>query len=148
MEALERWVESNYVVLDVGTGSGILALASRLLGARRVIACDIDPVAIHVANSNIERNNERDVLSFCGSVDCVSPETADLLLANLTAEVIIELFPEFGRIVKPCGLAIFSGILNEQREEIVAACDRFQFRIHEEITRGEWLVLIAEKHGA
>src|SRR5215471_5733540 len=72
MEALERWVEANHVVLDVGTGSGILALASRLLGARRVIACDIDPVAIHVTNSNIERNNERDVLSFCGSVDCVS----------------------------------------------------------------------------
>ena len=71
----------------------------------------------------------------------------DVLLANLTAEVIIALFPEFNRIVKHCGLAIFSGILNEQREEIVNVCAKSRFRIHEEITRGEWLVVIAEKYG-
>src|SRR5205085_2691139 len=121
IEALERWVEPDHVVLDVGTGSGILALASRLLGAKRVIACDIDPVAAHVATTNIRRNDQQDIFSFCGSVDSVRNRSVDLLLANLTSEVIIELFSEFARIMKPQGLAIFSGILNEQREDIIVA---------------------------
>lgn len=144
MEALERWVERHHVVLDVGTGSGILAVASRLLGAHRVFACDIDPVAVHVATQNFSRNNERDILSFCGSVESVSTGSVEVLLANLTADVIQELFPEFSRIVKKSGLAVFSGILAEQREDIVNTCERFHFKIHEEITRGEWLVLVAE----
>jgi ribosomal protein L11 methyltransferase len=147
MEALQRWVEQQQIVLDVGTGSGILAIASRLLGARRVFACDIDPVAMHVAGQNFARNKESDIISFCGSVESVSTESVELLLANLTADVITELFPEFRRITKHTGLAIFSGILNEQREEIINTCEKFHFRIHEEITRGEWLVLVAEKHG-
>jgi ribosomal protein L11 methyltransferase len=142
---LERWVESHHVVLDVGTGSGILALASRLLGAKTVIACDIDPDAVRVATSNIDRNNQANILSFCGSVDSVCNGSIDLLLANLTADVIIELFPEFNRVVGKRGLAIFSGILNEHREEIVDACRKFHFKIHEEITRGEWLVVVTEK---
>ena len=145
MEALERWVEPRHVVLDVGAGSAILAIASRLLGAKQVIACDIDPVAVQVAISNIQRNGERgDILPFCGSVDAIAGVSVDLLLANLTADVIIELFPEFQRVLKPRGLAIFSGILNEQREDIANACDKFGFRIHEDSIRGEWLVVIAE----
>jgi ribosomal protein L11 methyltransferase len=148
MEALERWVERRHVVLDVGTGSGILALASRLLGAGKVIGCDIDPVAVHVAISNFERNKERDILPFCGSVDSVRDDSVDVLLANLTAEVIMQLIPEFRRIVRTHGLAIFSGILCEQREEIVDACNKAHLRIHEETTRGEWLVIVTEKHGA
>jgi ribosomal protein L11 methyltransferase len=147
MEALERWVERHQIILDVGTGSGILALACRLLGASRVIACDIDPVAVQVAALNIERNEQRDIFSFCGSVDSIAKQSVDLLLANLTAEVITELFLEFGRIIKHRGLAIFSGILNEQREEIIDTCKKFHFTIHEEITRGEWLVIVTEKHG-
>jgi ribosomal protein L11 methyltransferase len=147
MEALQRWVERQHIVLDVGTGSGILAIASRLLGAHRVYACDIDPVAVHVAGQNFARNKESDIISFCGSVESVSTGSVELLLANLTAEVIMALFPEFRRIMKDSALAVFSGILNEQREEIIDTCEEFHFRIHEEITRGEWLVLVAEKHG-
>ena len=67
MQALERWVEPRHNVLDVGTGSGILAIASRLLGAKPVFACDIDAVAAHIARANIERNSENDVYTFCGS---------------------------------------------------------------------------------
>src|SRR5438552_5897074 len=71
MEALVRWVEPDHTVLDVGTGSGILAIASRLLGAARVFACDIDPVAAQVARANIARNAGSDVSTFCGSLDAV-----------------------------------------------------------------------------
>ncbi len=148
MEALERWVEPFHVVLDVGTGSGILALASRLLGAREVIACDIDPVAVQVATANIRRNDEHELWTFCGSVDSVAGGCIHLLLGNLTADVIRSLFAEFDRILVSNGLAIFSGILTDQREDVIDVCRRFNYAIHEEIVRGEWLVLVTEKHGA
>ncbi|HYR91660.1 MAG TPA: 50S ribosomal protein L11 methyltransferase [Terriglobia bacterium] len=148
VEALERWIEPDQVVLDVGTGSGILAIVSRLLGAREVIACDIDPVAVQVAHANIERNAEAEVWTFSGSVDAVKSGSVRLVLGNLTADLIIGLFEEFDRVLEPHGIAIFSGILQEQREEICEVIERFGFTIHEELTRGEWLALIAEKHVA
>src|SRR5262245_46012232 len=114
MEALVRWVEPNHTVLDLGTGSGILAIASRLLGAENVIACDIDPTAVHVARANIERNAEDNVYVFCGSLDAVKTSSIRLLLGNLTADVIIGLFPEIRRVLQFHGMAILSGILQEQ----------------------------------
>jgi len=147
MEALERWVEPSHTVLDVGTGSGILAIASRLLGAKRVFACDIDAVAAHIARANIERNAESDVHTFCGSLDAVKSNCIDLLLGNLTADVIRNLFPELDRVLRLHGIAILSGILREQDEDIREIIERHHFNVFEEITQGEWLVLIVEKHG-
>ena len=143
--ALERWVEPHHVVFDVGTGSGILAIASRMLGARRVFACDIDPVAVQVANANMERNAERDIWTFCGSVDSVRTEAVDLLLCNLTQDLIVELFPELDRVLKPRGLAVFSGILIQQREEVFEALSRFGYVVHEEMMRAEWITIVAQK---
>lgn len=148
VEALERWVEPSHTVLDLGTGSGILAIASRLLGARRVFACDIDPVAVAVARANIERNAENEIWTFCGSAESVHKDSVRLVLCNLTADLIINILPEIERILVPHGIAIFSGILNEQHEEIRQAMVRFNFAIHEEIARGEWLALVTEKHVA
>jgi ribosomal protein L11 methyltransferase len=146
MEALGRWVEPDHPVLDVGTGSGILAIASRLLGAQKVFACDIDPVAALVAQANIERNAESDVSIFCGSLDAVRSSSIRLLLANLTADVISGLFEEFHRVLERHGIAILSGILMAQGEEMREFITSRGFSIFEEITQGEWLVLIVEKH--
>jgi ribosomal protein L11 methyltransferase len=147
MEALERWVEPHQHILDLGTGSGILAIASRLLGAHEVFACDIDPVAVQVAEANIRRNSEREIWTFCGSIDAVRPESIDLILCNLTADVIIQLFPEIDRVLRRSGRAIFSGILNEQNEDVRAQINGFHYSLHEEMRRGEWLALVAEKNG-
>ena len=146
VEALERWIEPYHVVLDIGTGSGILAIAARLLGAREVFACDIDSVAAQVARANIERNSEEDVWTFCGSVDAVMSGSVRVVTCNLTAELIMSLFSEIDRVLQPCGIVIFSGILREKHEEMRDIISRFRFTIHEELTRGEWLALIAEKH--
>ncbi len=148
IEALERWVEPSHVVLDIGTGSGILAIASRLLGAKEVIACDIDPVAASVARANIERNAEDDVWTFCGSVDAMNNGSVRVVLCNTTADLITSLFGEIDRVLEPNGIAIFSGILREQTEEVYAVISQFKFAIHEELIRGEWTALVAEKHVA
>jgi ribosomal protein L11 methyltransferase len=146
IEALERWLEPEQVVLDVGTGSGILAIASRLLGAKKVFACDIDPTAVQVARANIQRNSGHDVWTFCGSLDAVTSETVHLLMGNLTADLIATLFPEFHRVLRPHGVAIFSGILHDQIEDLADGLARFHFTVYEQLTRGEWLALVCEKH--
>jgi ribosomal protein L11 methyltransferase len=69
-----------------------------------------------------------------------------LVLCNLTADLIIEVLPEIDRILMPHGIAIFSGILSEQREDICAALADAGLIIHEQLARGEWLALVAEKH--
>lgn len=147
MEALARWIEPDHPVLDVGTGSGILAIAARLLGAKRIFACDNDPVATEVARANIVRNAEDGIFTFCGSLDAVSSAWARLILANLTADLITDLLPEFNRVLAPQGMAILSGILLEQAEDLRAQMAHYGFSIHEQITRGEWLAVVIEKHG-
>jgi len=147
MEALERWIEPYQIVLDVGAGSGILAIASRLLGAQRVFACDIDCVAAQIARANIERNAGNEVYTFCGSLDAVKSNSINLILGNLTADVIASIFPEFDRVLRNHGIAILSGILREQDEDLREVVARHQFNVFEEITQGEWLALIVEKHG-
>lgn len=147
MEALARWVEPEHVVLDVGTGSGILAIASRLLGAKLIFACDNDTIATQVARANIERNAQDSVFTFCGSLECVKTASAGLALGNLTADVIVDLLPDFHRVLVTQGMAIFSGILIEQAEEVRTWIVNAGFIIHEEITQGEWLALVVEKHG-
>jgi len=146
IEALERWVEPDQLILDVGTGSGFLAIASRLLGAKKVVACDLDPVAAQVAYANIERNGQNGIWTFCGSLDAVNKDTFQLAMGNLTADLVVDLFPEFDRVLKRHGLAILSGILLDQADEIRGIIARFHFTIYEELTRGEWLALICEKH--
>jgi ribosomal protein L11 methyltransferase len=148
MEALGRWVEPDQTVLDLGTGSGILAISARLLGAKDVFACDIDPVAVQVARANVERNAEQDIFVFCGSLDAVKTDSIRLLLANLTADLITGLLQEFRRVLTRHGIAILSGILREQGEELRKFITSNGFSIFEEITQGEWLVLIVDKHVA
>jgi ribosomal protein L11 methyltransferase len=148
MEALGRWVEPDQTVLDLGTGSGILAISARLLGAKDVFACDIDPVAVQVARANVERNAEQDIFVFCGSLDAVKTDSIRLLLANLTADLITGLLQEFRRVLTHHGIAILSGILREQSEELRKFITSNGFIIFEEITQGEWLVLIVDKHVA
>ncbi|HLH29988.1 MAG TPA: 50S ribosomal protein L11 methyltransferase [Terriglobia bacterium] len=147
MEALSRWLEPSHLVLDLGTGSGILAIAARLLAARAVIACDNDPVAAQVARANIERNASDHVFTFCGSLDAVQSSVVGLVLGNLTTDVISNLLPDFSRVLIPHGRAIVSGILIEQAETLRSQLARLGFRIHEEMTRGEWLAMVIEKHG-
>jgi len=148
IEALERWVEPDQLILDVGTGSGILAIASRLLGAKKVIACDVDPVAVQVARANIERNGEDGIWTFCGSLDAVNKDSVHLAIANLTADLVLDLLPEFDRVLKRHGIAILSGILLDHSDEIRETIGRFHFTIYEELTRGQWLTLTCEKHVA
>jgi ribosomal protein L11 methyltransferase len=116
IEALERHVRPGLTVLDVGTGSGILAQAAELLGADRVIACDNDHAAVEIARGNL-----RTGLVFTGSADALAPRSADLLVANINPEVILARAPDFRRCLRPSGLAILSGFEGDEVEAVRAA---------------------------
>ena len=99
LEALEEFVKPGASVLDVGTGSGILAQAAALLGAGKVYACDTDPVAVQIAGSG-----------FVGSVDAVAPAAVDVVVANINPEVIVRIAPDLVRVLRPGGVLLASGL--------------------------------------
>ena len=113
LEALERWVRPGAAVLDVGTGSGIRSIAARMLGAGRVVACDIDSEAIEVARASVP--------SFVGSVDAVSDRCADVLVVNIGPAAVIEMKPDILRALRPGGVALVSGFEAEDAPAVLAA---------------------------
>jgi ribosomal protein L11 methyltransferase len=110
LEALERHVRPGSRVLDVGTGSGILAKAAELLGAERVWACDIDAIAVEIAGSG-----------FVGSVDAVAAGVADVVTANISPEAIVALAPDLVRVLRPGGVLLASGFELHEVEQVRTA---------------------------
>jgi ribosomal protein L11 methyltransferase len=146
LEAMEVWMEPRKTVLDVGTGSGLLAIAAKLLEARAVHGCDTDPVAIQVARENLERNSAESIGLMCGSIDAVAGDAVGFLLCNLTADVITEILPEIRRVMRPQGIAVLSGILNSQSRDIRQKADQAGLTILQERSRGEWCALVLRKN--
>jgi len=145
LEAMERWIQPENVVLDLGTGSGILAIAATLLGARTVWGCDNDPVAVEVAQENVERNVPGRIHLMCSSIDAVEAQSVDLLLCNVTADVIAAIYGDIHRVLRPQGIAIFSGILNFQVPGVLQVASAHGHVILEQTTRGEWSALVMRK---
>jgi len=147
LEAMEVWMEPRRVVLDVGTGSGVLAIAATHLGARFVHACDVDPVAIEVARENLERNTTQAISLMCGSIDAIANDAIGFLLCNLTADVIVEILPDIHRVLRPQGIVVFSGILNELSYDVRQIAKMQGLSVLQEKNRGEWCALVMRKHG-
>lgn len=133
IEALERHVRPGMTVLDVGTGSGILAQAAELLGAARTIACDNDHVAVEIARGNL-----RGTLVFTGSADAVEARVADLLVANISPEAAVALAPEFARCLRPNGLAVLSGFEENELDIVRAALPG---SVRDARTKGNWALV-------
>ena len=117
LEALERTVRPGMTVLDVGSGSGILSEAARLLGAGAVLACDIDLDALRVAREHVR------VPMFAGSADAVRNKAADLIVANISSAVAEDLLPDFQRIRRPGSAVIVSGFTEDDLPEGYGECD-------------------------
>jgi ribosomal protein L11 methyltransferase len=113
IEALERHVRAGSAVLDVGTGSGILSIAARMLGAGRVIACDNDPEAVAVARWYAP--------AYIGSVDAAGAQCADLLVVNIGPAAAIEMAADIRRCLRPGGIALVSGFEHADAPDVQRA---------------------------
>jgi ribosomal protein L11 methyltransferase len=128
-------------LLDVGTGTGILAIAAvKMAAGSRVVGFDIDPEAVAVANENAEINGvAEDIELEVNHLAAYHGQEFDVVLANLTADVIVPLSAEFPQVVKPGGTLIVSGILGEQGGEVKGALGEEGFEVIEEKPDGEWV---------
>ena len=126
-------------VIDFGCGSGILAIAALLLGAKSALGLDIDPQAIKASGENAERNGVRDRLSLrlTGGEAPDENEKADVLVANILAGPLTELAPDIEKLVKKGGHLALSGILGKQADDVRAVYSKW-FEMDEPLIREDW----------
>jgi ribosomal protein L11 methyltransferase len=142
LEALEEHLKPGAKVLDLGTGSGILAIAAAKLGAGSVLALDNDPLAVRAARTNVRSNGVHDLITVeYGSLD-EATEEFDLVLVNILARVIIELADQ-GLVdrVRPTGLMIAAGIIEEQEAEVTVALREHGLEIVERRQEKDWVLV-------
>lgn len=151
MAAIERTVKKGDSLLDMGTGSGILAIAAALLGAHVRAVVDIDAHCLTCALENAERNGVDIGKTFCG--DALHDEVLaqalgeeyDVIAANIVADIIIGMSPMFWKKLKTGGTLICSGILNERADEVENALLTQGFRIQNRASGGDWSAFTAQK---
>ena len=145
---LEKYTKPGCRMLDVGTGTGILAICASRLGADTCRAYDIDPTAVRVARENIKDSGLDNVT--CDQSDLlkqVSLEDGayDLVCANIVADIIIRMTPDVGRYMKNDAVLLTSGIIAERCDDVVACFEANGFKIVEKLTDNDWCGLAVMK---
>ena len=144
MEQLERYVKPGCRAIDVGCGSGILALAAAKLGARDVLAIDLDELAVKVAAENTVKNGLSDVVRVKhGDLLENSEEQADVIVANIIADVICFLCGPAKKHLLPGGVFICSGIIREREDDVQRALAQAGYTVCNRLAKGEWVCLAA-----
>jgi ribosomal protein L11 methyltransferase len=149
LEALEDAVQPGVKVLDLGTGSGILAIGAAKLGAAHILALDIDPIAVKVTQENIEQNEvAAKITAQQGSLENVitSARRFDLVVVNILARIIIMMCDQhLGDTVRPGGRALFSGIILEQADDVEAALRKTGLEPTARRQEGDWVLIEAKR---
>ncbi len=149
---LEKYINENTELFDIGTGSGILAIISLLLGAKSAFAIDIDKNAVDVAIGNAKMNNVANFDAMFGDIINDEPlrEVAyakkyDIISANIVADVIIMLKEVAFDLVKDDGVFITSGIIKDREEDVINALSEVGFKVVEKEQMDEWLSIVFKK---
>ena len=152
MTSLRKYISTGTAILDAGCGSGILAIAALLYGAKNAFCLDIDPSAVAGTLENAERNHiasdriqavHGNILEDSISIKAACPEPFDVVVANILADVIIPLAGMIRPFLKPDGVFISSGILASRGDDVRKALTDNDFTIIEENTLGEWISFVA-----
>jgi ribosomal protein L11 methyltransferase len=148
--ALEEHLISGMKVLDIGTGSGILAIAAAKLGAGSVLALDIDPIAVKAARANVAANKVKHIVSVkSGSWETLEPydQVFDIVLINILAETIVELLTgSLVHCLKKAGLIIAAGIIESREAMVVGALGAQCVDIIERLHKRDWVALVGKRN--
>ena len=148
IELLERYVTPGCRMLDVGCGSGILAICASKLGAGICRAYDIDPVAVRVANENIEASGQTNI--SCAQSDLLrhvdlSDGQYDVITANIVSDIIIRMAPDVAAYMKDDATLLASGIIIERAEEVVSALEVNGLKVVDRLVDNGWCALVVKK---
>ena len=124
--------------LDVGTGTGILAIAASMLGFRHVLGLDIDPLAIYASQRNIKLNNLENIVIRDGTVTPAFG-TFDFIAANLMSEILIRIAPDLAPCLDNTGIALMSGMLSGQEDDVIEAMGKQGLKLSEKYFDGRWV---------
>jgi len=146
IEMIEKYMKTTDTVVDVGCGSGILAIAAGKLGSKSIIAVDIDENAVNTAKENVALNGLTEVTDVRhGDLISVISEKADLVVANIIADIIVKLSDDIDKILKPDALFISSGLIMNKVDWVIEELALRQFEIIEVMKKGEWAVVVSKK---
>ena len=146
IQALEKRVKPGMHIIDVGTGSGVLTIAAAKYGAEEILALDLDEVAVNSAKINCKLNKVHDKVTIKQNDLLKGVEfEADIIVANILAEVIVRFTDDVERLLKPGGLFISSGIIKQKRAEVEEAIVNSGLVIDEVVTMEDWVSITARK---
>lgn len=149
LEALAAHVQPGMNVLDLGCGSGILAIGAAKLGAKQVLALDIDPIAIEATRENaVENGTAGQIVAQEGSLATIvtSARRFDLAVVNILARIIIQMCDEhLGDVIRPGGIGIFSGIIEDQAEDVEVALLKTGLEPFVRRQQGDWVAIEARR---
>lgn len=147
IQALERTIQKGDLVVDVGTGSGVLSIAAALLEAKHIQALDLDEVAVRSAKENVTLNNVQNRIDVSqGNLLDGVDEQADVVVANILAEIIMSFTDDVAKVVKPGGYFIASGIIQPKKEDVKEAMIASGFTIEETMVMEDWVAFIAKRN--
>lgn len=139
---IEDNLKPGMKVLDVGTGSGILAICAAKLGAASVDACDIDPIAVRVAKENCTANGTPDINCFESDLLASASGVYDLISANIVADIIIRMAPDLERVTHFGSLVVVSGVIDEYAKDVIDKMDECGFGIADVRSDNGWKGLL------
>jgi len=145
LELLEKAIKADDEVADIGTGTGILSIASVKLGASKVIAVDIDPKSVEIAGENAQKNDVGDKIKvLCGDLVTAVSGKYDVLVSNIHTKILLNMLPHARNYLKANGRIILSGILDKEASEIENELKIRAFDIIETPQLDEWVAFLAK----
>ncbi len=147
LETLEKYIDENSTVLDIGCGSGILSIASLLLGAKSAFGVDIDSLAVKTAMANAEENgfDESKFKAVQGNLSDKVSGKYSVVVANIVADIIMEFNKEVGNFLEDDGVYITGGIIESREDEVLLSFAQNGFEVKERFEEKGWLVFVVKK---
>ena len=147
LETLEKYIDENSTVLDIGCGSGILSIASLLLGAKSAFGVDIDSLAVKTAQANALENgfDESKFKAVQGNLSDKVSGKYNVVVANIVADIIMEFNKEVGKYLENDGVYITGGIIESREDEVLLSFAQNGFEVKERFEEKGWLVFVVKK---
>ena len=146
IESLEKVIKGNEEIIDVGCGTGVLSIAAAKLGAKNILALDLDDIALESAERNIILNNVQSMVKVQRNnlLNGINNK-ADIIVANILAEVILQFTSDVARVLKHNGIFITSGIIQTKEQIVKESLEKEGLMVIETLYKEEWVALIAKK---